>query len=83
MASSYPEHEKMQAIKDESQSIGAFLDWLCNENGIELCRFSSHNDNLMPTNEGIEKLLARYFKIDLKKIEREKLQMLDEMRKAG
>ena len=26
--SKYPEHEKLSAIKDESQAIGEFLDWL-------------------------------------------------------
>lgn len=26
--SDYPEHEKLSAVKDESQAIGEFLDWL-------------------------------------------------------
>ena len=27
----YPEHEKLAKVKNESQVIGAFLDWLRNE----------------------------------------------------
>lgn len=28
MTKKYPEHEKLHAVKDESESIGAFIDWL-------------------------------------------------------
>lgn len=32
----YPEHEKLHAIKDQSQSIGEFIEWL-GENGYSIC----------------------------------------------
>ena len=34
----YPEHEKMEAIMNESQRIGEFVDWL-QEKGIFLCMY--------------------------------------------
>ncbi len=88
-----PEHDKLRAVKDESQGIGAFLDWLASE-GFTVCRFQNltrHSDDLgdytpsgyYPTREGTEKLLARYFNINLNKLETEKQVMLDELREAN
>lgn len=39
MAKQYPEHEKLEAVKDESQTIGEFLEWLLSEHGVTLCRY--------------------------------------------
>lgn len=30
----YPEHEKLSAIKDKSQAIGEFIEWLQNDKGV-------------------------------------------------
>lgn len=85
----YPEHAKLAKVKDESQKIGQFLDWLTNErpNGvIFLCeRHPTHQvgDLWVPFDKGIEKLLAEYFGIDEKKLEAEKRQMLEEQRKLN
>lgn len=35
----YPEHEKLDEIKDQSQAIGEFLEWLGREKSIELCEW--------------------------------------------
>jgi hypothetical protein len=43
MSNAYPEHDKLQAVKDKSQAIGAFLEWL-GEQGLELCRMHKHTD---------------------------------------
>lgn len=80
----YPEHEKLEAIKDESQAIGAFLDWLQNERQptLQLCAVTNHTDHpFQPIYFGIQELLAEYFDINLKKIEAEKNKMLKEIRK--
>lgn len=80
----YPEHEKLEVIKDESQAIGAFLDWLQNERQptLQLCAVTNHADHpFQPTYFGIQELLAEYFDINLKKIEDEKNKMLKEIRK--
>ena len=63
----FPEHEKLQEIKNQSQIIGEFLDWL-EDRGISLCVYEE-SDNLCdgfdPSYYRIctnaEKLLAQYF----------------------
>lgn len=70
----YPEHEKMAAVKDKSQIIGGFLDWLSTE-GILLCKWDD-NDRLAMVHLSIEEWLAQYFDIDLDKVEEEKKYML-------
>ncbi len=80
----YPEHEKLAAVADESQAIGAFLDsdqhpyvlseWVTIEGYSE--------PRLMPVQKSIQQILAEYFDIDLQKIEAEKRQMLTAMAAA-
>lgn len=41
---SYPEHEKLAKVKDRSQAIGEFLDWLMNEQGAFLCKHHTHDE---------------------------------------
>lgn len=78
----YPEHEKMKAVKAESQAIGEFLEWLRSRNVI-LCEyvegrnFPQHHEL---ENKSEEKIIAEYFGIDLKKIDAEKQAMLDSLR---
>jgi len=94
------EHERLSLVKDKSQAIGDFVEWLV-EKGIRLCREHEHTDacyddddiqHVWPTcdlREGqyvgdytpITKLLAEHFDIDLDKLEREKRQMLADIRK--
>lgn len=92
--SEYPEHDKLQAISDESQTIGLFLD----TSGYTLCRVmyrAPHNGigalsetptkddqdgRLVPVSTPINDILADYFDIDQAKIEEEKRAMLDQLR---
>lgn len=76
----YPEHEKMHAVKEQSQAIGAFLD---DPNTGQLCEFNDEMGEFLPTHKTIERTLADYFDIDLDKIEAEKRDMLDKMRAAN
>ena len=82
-----PEHNKLRAIADKSQTVGEFLEWL-GEQGLTVCRFQEltrHSDELgdyspegyYPARTSREKLLAEFFDIDLDKIEAEKRAMLD------
>lgn len=67
----YPEHEKLQAVRSESQSCGEFLEWL------------EANDHVEVTSrKGVTTLLAEFFEIDEAKLEKEKRQMIDDMRDA-
>lgn len=73
----YPEHQKLKAVKDKSQAIGEFLDWL-SEQGIYLCKLQQ--EEYMPHYYRINGLLAEYFGIDENKLEAEKRTMLEECR---
>lgn len=73
----YPECKKMAAVKNESQAIGSFLDWL---EGEDLFICNLEKEEYRPIHTTIEKLLAEYFEIDLDKVEEERRQILDELR---
>ncbi len=77
----FPEHVKQAKVLDQSQAIGEFLEWL-DESGVVLCHIDTDKafDEFTPIRTPRIKLLARYFEIDLEKIEAEKRQMLDELR---
>ena len=81
----YPEHDKLRAINDKSQVVGEFLEWL--ESGEahpdgESIELAYHiGDFLEPYYKRKESLLARFFEIDLHRLEEEKRQMLEECRK--
>jgi hypothetical protein len=77
----YPEHEKLKKIQDQSQICGEFLEWLNSEYEIVLCQSRGKLDLYYPCSQSREKLLAEFFDIDLDKLETEKRQMLEEMRK--
>lgn len=83
-SSEYPEHEKLRAIQEQSQTIGHFLEWLAVEKDVMLCKadpeYTGDRSPFWPIRKSREKLLADYFGIDLKKIEQEKQAMLDKLR---
>lgn len=92
---SYPEHDKLRAVKSKSQACGDFLKWLQDYKGYELAARHEHNeecdrgrrgcqlaDSLEAVHVRVETLLATYFEIDLKKLEEEKLAMLEALRRA-
>ncbi len=74
----YPEHKKLESVQAKSQEIGAFLEWLQHERGFVIATWL--DEELAPSHESIEKLLAAYFDVDLNRIEREKRRMLDSLR---
>lgn len=80
----YPEHEKLEAIRDQSQIIGEFLEWLSSQ-GIHLAKWHSHAtgwDESVPLFMRIEDILAQYFDIDQNRLEDEKQEILDSLRKV-
>ena len=78
-----PELDKMSAVKDKSQIIGAFLDQL-SEQGLCLAKWvegeRNEDDVLAPVNQTIEETLSIYFDIDLKKVEKERQAILAHIR---
>jgi len=95
----YPEHKRLEAIHHFSQKIHYFIEWLeeqgismvkehshtdgCKDDrsGRYACGYS--DGEYTPLRETQEKLIARFFEIDLKKLEEEKVAMLDECREAN
>ena len=62
-----PELDKMQAVHDQSQAIGEFLDWAVAKGRVEVTG-------------SVEKLLAEYFKINLDRCEQERQMILKNLR---
>lgn len=78
----YPEHEKLKKVQKESQVCGELLDWLQNEKGIVLCKYND-SDYAMPVYMPIQDILGEFFGIDQNKLEKEKVAMLDAIRKQN
>jgi hypothetical protein len=83
MANQYPECEKMAAIKDKSQVIGEFLEWASETQGFRLCISDWYSNEYIPIGMTTEILLAKFFDIDLNKVEIEKRKILDNIRRKG
>lgn len=73
----YPQHAKLRAVKEESQKLGAFLDWAINEQGWHFV--DADDEEPEEAYGGIESYLALYFGIDRKELSREKDLMFEEM----
>lgn len=92
----YPEHDKLEKVKDKSQACGEFLEWLLDEKRYQLSEYHTHTDEcyddegeltcrtsserLYPAAVNTRKLLAEFFEIDEAKLEEEKVAMLAELR---
>lgn len=78
----YPEHEKLAAINEQSQSIGEFIDWLAFEKDVILGKQDpdSFTGRMYPAREPIGNLLAEFFEIDQEALEAEKRAMLIDIR---
>lgn len=76
-----PELDKLHEVKEDSQTIGEFLDWLTTERltPIELC-VQNRASRLRPCNIDITGLLSEYFEIDKNKAEEERLALLKAIR---
>ena len=81
-----PECERMKKVQSQSQAIGDFLDWLQTEEDVTFATYGYREDGrkrkrnpntLYPHHVNIEKTLAKFFDIDLDKVETEKRAILD------
>lgn len=84
-----PELDKMLAVKEKSQTIGEFLQWLAGQE-FEICEcgkildnYDEKMDGLLPVRKSTEQLLAEFFEIDLNKCEQERQQILADLRSDG
>jgi hypothetical protein len=85
---SYPEHEKLDALKEKYQVVYDFLDWLLNTKHCRVAEWkgSTYNEYLEEVSRGqygtAEELTAEFFKIDLKKFYDEKQRMINDAQAA-
>lgn len=82
-----PETTRLVAASTESQKIGEFLDWLNYELGITFCVLDSL-DRFQPARgmgvfTSTESLLARFYGIDLERVDRERRRLLAYLRSRG
>jgi hypothetical protein len=79
--STYPEHDKLTAVADQTQAIGEFIEWLGGKGVFLACFVAGHN---FPREvHGFRDLLAEWAGIDQDKLEAEKRQMLASNRAAN
>jgi len=71
-----PELDKIGAIKEQSQTIGEFLDWL-SEEGFTICEWDEDRQEFLTHHQSIEERLGDYFGIDVEEAARERQRILD------
>ena len=79
-----PELDRLQNVVNDSGVISGFLDWL-SEQGWTICETSEDGprwQDYMPICLASEQLLARYFEIDLNRVEAERRAILEHLRKV-
>jgi hypothetical protein len=81
-AVAFPEHDKLSAIADKSQTLGEFIEWLPSR-GIHLGVPTESGRYLHFHTPNIQALLAAFFEIDQDRLETEKRQMLNQLRKRA
>lgn len=82
--SQYPEHEKLKALGGQNQLIGDFLEWL-QINNYTICAWNDRRNRgeYIPSRNNINAWIGEFFEIDENVLEKEKLQMLEQIRKQG
>lgn len=86
----YPELEKLRQVSDESRAISGFLEW-AESKGYRLVKTvttevvdwrgsTTTEEDEVPAN--VDQALADYFGIDMDKVEAERRELLDRLRRA-
>ena len=82
-----PELDKIREIRDKSQSIGEFLDWLLGEKGYHIAEYKKFDEfdeeQLVTIYLDREKILAEFYGIDLNKAEEERVKVLNSIRQEA
>ena len=81
-----PELDKIRKVSEKSQEIGNFLDWLSSKEGYYIAEYIKggfDEEKLVTINLDIEQFLAKYFKINLVKAEKERQAILDNLKQDG
>lgn len=78
-----PEHNKVKEVQPYSQKIHEFFDWLQSEKGMFLSTFNEEEEVNNTVYTPVTMLVAEFFEIDLNKLEKEKEQILELIRKTN
>lgn len=78
----YPEHEKVQRVREKSQAVGEFLDWIGDRKGWFLAEYPDDSACASKVYIDDQRLLAEFFGIDYDELMAEKDRMLEEIRAA-
>lgn len=82
-----PTLDKISRVREKSQAIGEFIDWLNASLGIILCKYYPIESQHYPVVGGevsnISDLLAQYFEIDQTAAERERRKILGQLRRRA
>jgi uncharacterized protein YggL (DUF469 family) len=76
-----PECDRLLAVNEQAATLSEFLDWL-GAQGLQICEVGEPYARWYPVRGGYERLLARFFKIDLGKVEEEKRAILKAIKEA-
>lgn len=77
----HEELDKLVKIALESNIIGAFLEWLMQDQGVMFMVYRDRSDTPRLWGKTIEKMLAEYYGIDMNKVSKERQGLLDTLRK--
>lgn len=80
-----PECDKLAAVRDRSQVVGEFIEWLTGEKGIELAIFGENEEGdeaLLPFHFNRDGILAEFFDIDMNRVEKERRAILAQLGKS-
>lgn len=77
----WPEHDKLREVAERSHEIGEFIEWLEFRKGLYFGEFDAMGE-MFPAHPDLQRLLAEYFGINLRKLEAEKRDMLTLMKEA-
>ena len=80
---SYPEHDKLVSVSDDSQEIYGFLLWLQVEKNIWLCTINPETQQFELSVPTVTEWLNQYFGIDPEKLAAEKIRMSEHMAKIN
>ncbi len=81
---SFPEHDKLQKVSLQSQTIGEFIDWLGEQDIFLAYRDPTWHPSsgcALRTRTPLTDLLASFFRIDTNALEAEKRRMLENQRR--
>jgi len=77
------ELEKIQEVREKSQAIGTFLEWLSYHKNYIIAQYSDEEEDdeeLVPVHANTEALIAEFFEINLVKAEEERREILEKIR---